>query len=86
LGHYPVVSLKVKDEDVSAYGQKGTMHDSVFWIKAILTDHETIIRQLRGYIDPVSNKLGDVGTGDFITSLMVAHEKMAWMLRAHKPG
>lgn len=48
----------------------------------LLSDHETIIRQLREDIAKVSDKFGDEGTADFLTGTLEAHEKMAWMLRA----
>lgn len=55
-------------------------HGATF-VKALLADHETIIREMRNAIE-TCEKLGDVGTGDFITGLMEEHEKTAWMLRA----
>lgn len=36
---------------------------------------------LRKDVDEVS-RLGDQGTADFLTGLMLTHEKMAWMLRS----
>jgi starvation-inducible DNA-binding protein len=44
-----------------------------------------VIRQLREDIDTVE-KMDDMGTADFLTALMEAHEKMAWMLRSHLEG
>jgi starvation-inducible DNA-binding protein len=55
-------------------------------IANLVADHEAIIRQLREDIDTADDKLGDTGTADFLTGLMEAHEKMAWMLRAHLEG
>ncbi|MFN7936266.1 MAG: DNA starvation/stationary phase protection protein [Bryobacteraceae bacterium] len=49
----------------------------------LLADHESIIRQIREDIGVVDDKLGDVGTADFLTGLLQDHEKMAWFLRAH---
>lgn len=51
-------------------------------IKALVNDHETIIRALRTDIEKVDDKLGDAGTADFLTSIMEGVEKTAWMLRA----
>lgn len=48
----------------------------------LLADHETIIRQLRTYVDETA-QAGDEGTSNFLTDIMEQHEKMAWMLRAH---
>ena len=47
----------------------------------LLADHETVIRALRDNIDQAEQH-DDMGTADFFTELMQAHEKMAWMLRA----
>lgn len=55
-------------------------HSSAF-VKALLADHETLVREMRDAIE-ACEKLDDVGTGDFITGLMEEHEKTAWMLRS----
>jgi starvation-inducible DNA-binding protein len=55
-------------------------------LAALLDDHETLIRQLRGDLAAALDKHGDVGTSDFLTGLMEKHEKMAWMLRAFLQG
>lgn len=51
-------------------------------IAALLADHETLIHELRGTIE-LAGKHGDEGTADFLTGILEAHEKTAWMLRAH---
>jgi starvation-inducible DNA-binding protein len=49
---------------------------------AMLEGHEHMIRTLR--IDSeITDELDDEGTTDFLTGLMLAHEKRAWMLRSH---
>lgn len=50
-------------------------------LRALLADHEQVIRQLRDDIETAADA-GDKGTEDFLTGLMEEHEKMAWMLRA----
>jgi len=50
-------------------------------IKALLADHETIIRTIREAIDTAA-QLGDQGTSNFLQDLILKHEKIAWMLRA----
>ena len=52
----------------------------------LLSDHETVIRQLRGDLEKCAKKFDDAGTADFLTGLMERHEKMAWMLRAILQG
>jgi starvation-inducible DNA-binding protein len=58
-------------------------NDSHGFIKELLADHESIIVNIRSKINLFANDYHDAGTSDFITGLMEAHEKMAWMLRAH---
>jgi starvation-inducible DNA-binding protein len=48
------------------------------YLRALLADLETLVRQLRSDIPAVA----DVGTQDFLTGLIQQHEKSAWKLRA----
>jgi starvation-inducible DNA-binding protein len=52
-------------------------------LKELLADHETIIIALRKNIDDADEKMGDVGTADFLTGLMQEHETIAWTLRRY---
>lgn len=52
------------------------------YLRNLLKDHETLVRQLRTDVALVDNELGDAGTADLLTGWMQAHEKMAWFLRA----
>ncbi len=52
-------------------------------LENILHDHESIIRALRHDQELVGEKGRDAGTQDFLIGLMEAHEKFAWMVRAH---
>lgn len=58
------------------------LRSSKHFMAELLADHEIIILQLRQNIEPFANELEDLGTSDFITSLMQEHEKTAWILRA----
>ncbi|QJW90606.1 DNA starvation/stationary phase protection protein [Spirosoma taeanense] len=49
----------------------------------LLADHEQVTRELRENVDTCDEELKDAGTADFLTGLMEAHEKMAWMLRKY---
>jgi starvation-inducible DNA-binding protein len=51
-------------------------------LAALLTDHETLVRNLRKDLE-TADTLGDAGTNDFLTGLLEVHEKMAWMLRSY---
>lgn len=52
-------------------------------ITELLQDHETVIIQLRKYIDDCADENKDAGTADFLTALMEQHETMAWVLRRY---
>lgn len=52
-------------------------------LKALLNDHQAIVRSLRDDLVTCAEQLGDAGTSDFLTGLMEQHEKMAWMLRSY---
>ncbi len=52
-------------------------------LNLLLADHEAAIRQLREDIAACDEQHEDVGTADFLTGLLRAHEKTAWMLRSH---
>ncbi|MCB0640582.1 MAG: DNA starvation/stationary phase protection protein [Phaeodactylibacter sp.] len=51
-------------------------------LQHLLLDHEAVIQVLRNNVEE-TDEIGDTATSDFLTGLMAAHEKMAWMLRAH---
>lgn len=52
-------------------------------IKELLSDHESIIIELRKDITESSAKSKDAGTIDFITGIMEQHETTAWVLRRY---
>ena len=54
--------------------------------RAMLADHEAIIRPLAVDLETSANTNQDTGANDFLTGLMEQHEKMAWMLRAFVAG
>ncbi|MCH8683849.1 Dps family protein [Pedomonas mirosovicensis] len=51
-------------------------------IASMRDGHEALARQLREDIH-AADEVGDEGTADFLTALLEAHEKRAWMLRSH---
>lgn len=57
----------------------GTYALSTDILQELLSDHETIIVQLRKNIE----KGPDAGTVDFLTGLMEQHETTAWILRRY---
>lgn len=61
--------------------QPGENPSSMQMVANLVADHEATIRNLREFVEKAS-EAHDEGTADFLTGLMEAHEKMAWMLRA----
>jgi len=52
-------------------------------IEQLLQDHETVCVELRKNIAKCSGPVHDVGTADFLTGLLEAHETTAWKLRRY---
>jgi starvation-inducible DNA-binding protein len=83
IGHYAPASLRSYLELTTLSEQSRSENDSHGFIKDLLYSHEAIIMHLRGKIKIIANDYNDIGSSDFITGLMEAHEKMAWFLRSH---
>ena len=52
-------------------------------LQELLSDHESIIIQLRKDISELQDKNMDVGSADFLTGLLESHETNAWVLRRY---
>ena len=86
LGHFSPGSMQ-EFLDMSRLKESGNLNgDHNLMLKNILADHEMIIQVLRQDLDAAMEDYKDAGTSDFLTALMEAHEKMAWMIRAHLNG
>ena len=72
-----MLDQKTLEEDTT----KGS--DAAHMVRSLLADHEHIIKKLRKDLKACDEKYNDMGTSDYLTGLMEAHEKMAWMLRSH---
>ena len=83
LGHYAPGTIKEFMELTHLTEQSRSANDSKGFITELLQDHQVVIMYLRGIMKDAVLSREDVGTGDFVTSLIEKHEKMAWMLRAH---
>ena len=83
LGHFAVASLREFVALAHLTEESRDSNSGQGHIKELLISHESIIMELRKFIDRFQHPLNDYGTSDFITGLMKVHEKMAWMLRAH---
>jgi len=83
IGHYTVGTMEDFLNLTKLNENSVEKNDSLSLIKDLLSDHESVIMGLRENIDHFADDLHDMGSSDFITSLMETHEKMAWMLRSH---
>lgn len=86
LGHYAPGSMQ-DFQQLSRLQESGHLNgDHQLMLQNVLADHEMIIQVLRQDLEAAMNDHNDAGTSDFLTALMEAHEKMAWMVRAHLKG
>lgn len=83
IGHYPQASLKDFLALTNLSEQSKYKCDSEGLISELLNDHEAIIIHIRENLYNIAVDHMDAGTCDFITTLMMKHEKMAWILRSH---
>ena len=86
IGHYAEASLQGFLKLTHLSEKTREKNDSIGFIKDLLEDHEAIITTIRENIDRFSDEWHDQGSSEFITGLMVTHEKFAWMLRSHLQG
>lgn len=78
LGHRPLSTMTEALEAASLQEKPCDFPKAEAMVEQLLADHEQIIREIRKMIDQVE----DVGSEDFLTGLLQAHEKTAWMLRS----
>ncbi len=83
LGHYAEGTMQGFLKLTHLTEASREKNSSVGFMKVLLEDHESIIIHLREIINRYATDWHDVGSSDYVTSLMETHEKMAWMLRAH---
>ena len=83
IGHFSEATMQDFLKLTHLNEQSREKNDSVGFIRDLLEDHQSIIIHIRENIDRYAQEWHDHGSSDFITGMMEAHEKMAWMLRAH---
>lgn len=83
IGHFPIATMQDFLKLTHLNEQSREKNDSLSLIKDLLEDHQSTIIYLRENVDQFADEWHDMSSADFITGLMEAHEKMAWMLRAH---
>ncbi|MBA4056480.1 MAG: DNA starvation/stationary phase protection protein [Marivirga sp.] len=84
LGHFTPATLKKFLSLTHLSEKERDNFESQDFILELLNDHETVIVKLRFLINDFASTHNDLGTSDLVTGLMKTHEKMAWMLRAHR--
>lgn len=52
-------------------------------LSELLSDHETLIIELRKDIDISTNQNHDAGTADMLTAILQQHESISWVLRRY---
>jgi starvation-inducible DNA-binding protein len=52
-------------------------------LSELLSDHETLITELRKDIDVCANENHDAGTADMLTAILQQHESITWILRRY---
>lgn len=52
-------------------------------IEELLSDHESLVAELRKDIDLSDDENHDAGTADLLTGIMQQHETIAWILRRY---
>lgn len=83
LGGWPLGTMSEWVKNASLKEKEGDIPTWQEMLANLLRDHEQVIRNLRKDVDATASDYNDAGTSDFLTGLMEAHEKMAWMLRAY---
>lgn len=78
-------SMEEFTKSASLKESKGSLVSGDAAIKALLADHESVIRILRKEIPSIGD-LDDLGTEDFLVGLLQKHEMTAWMLRSYLEG
>lgn len=83
LGHFAAGSLKNFLSNTHLLEDNSDFGNQKQILQTLINDHETIIRYIRNELPKVSDTYKDLGTTDFMTGIMMQHEKMTWMLRAY---
>lgn len=82
IGARTIGTLEEFGEFTTLSEQPGVYPEWQTMVSNLVTDHETIIRNLRQDVRDCDTKFNDMGNSDFLNGLMEQHEKMAWLLRS----
>lgn len=82
LGHYAEGRLK-DFLNITRLAEEDYTSDQKVQLRNLLSDHESIIINIRKEIDLINDEYKDAGTADFVTGVMKQHEKTAWFIRSY---
>ncbi|CAH8281694.1 starvation-inducible DNA-binding protein [Mariniflexile fucanivorans] len=82
LGEKPIGTMKEFIKHGSLKESETNPSQKVM-IEELLSDHETVVKELREIINTVEEDTDDMGTADFLTALLQSHESKAWVLRKY---
>ncbi len=83
LGSKTIGTMQEYGKLTSIKEYPGKYPSSKEMIKELLKDHETVIIEVRKFIEKCSDEYKDAGTADFLTGLMELHETISWTLRRY---
>lgn len=83
LGAKTIGTLKEFSSSNSLKESPGKYPSQKNMIQELLSDHESLVIQLRKHISSCSDKYNDAGTADFLTGLLQDHETICWILRRY---
>jgi starvation-inducible DNA-binding protein len=66
--------------------QPGVVPSAHQMVADVVSDHEAIIRNLRGMVEKAENEYEDAAAADILTGYIEEHQKAAWMMRAFLQG
>jgi starvation-inducible DNA-binding protein len=82
LGHRAIGTMKEFLDHTNLKENPGENPAPKDMVSELLQDHETVIKNIRKSVAECE-EMKDAGTTDFLTSVMMKHEKTAWILRRY---
>jgi starvation-inducible DNA-binding protein len=82
LGHFASGSLKDFLSVSKVDSDNLNFKNSKEIFEMLRNDHDAMISMIQHEIGPISKKLKDQNTANFIAGLMEQHKKMVWMIRS----
>ncbi len=82
IGSQPIGTLAEFSIRTNVTERPGVTPDTSAMIADLLQDHNLICDEIRKILSADSQAKVDIGTEDFLSSLLKKHEEMAWMLKS----